>query len=147
MLKNEVGLDIETLSNALDPTVPDSTPPLSTPPKRLLPGTRHLDRPDYTARSHSPSKTAITLEQLRQKSVAGFTTKGEAREVLDDAVSLIYDQFKAGLLWRSVWRATDWFPCEFLPSPSEAELMRSQKGLLKSHTLSWKARTASGPTN
>ena len=128
MLKNEVGLDIETLSKALDsmtldptpldPTVPDSTPPLSTPPKRLLPGTRHLARPDRTALSRNPPKTAITLKQRWQKSVTGFTTEGEAQEELDDTLSPIYDQFKAGLFWKILWKGVDWFPfCEFPPSP------------------------------
>ena len=152
MLRDEVGLDIKTLpkafeSSALDHTVPDSPSPLSTPPNPLLSQTRHLDRPDYTARSNSPPKTANTFEQLGQKPVAGSTTNEEVDEESEDAHSPIYDQFKGGLVWRIVWRSVDWLPCEFPPSPSESGLMQCPKGSSKSQTPSRKVRTAPGPTN
>ena len=153
MLMNEVGLDIGSLSKVLDsmaldptpldPTEPDSTPPLSKPPNPILPGTRPLDRPDYTARLRNPPKTAITLGRSRQ----GFETKGEAQEELDDALSPIYDQFKTSLFGKIVWKGMDWLPCKFPPSPGENELTRCQKGSLENRTLSCKVRTASGPTN
>ena len=141
MLEDEVRLDIGTLSEAVkalarDPAIPDSKSPLSKPPNPLPSQARHLDRPDYTARSNSPPKTAITPEQLGQKPVAGSTIEVEAQEELDDALSPIYDQFKGGLFWRIAWRGVDWLPCEFPPSPSESGLMQCPKGSSKSQTPS-----------
>ena len=122
MLKHEVGLDIDNISEA---------------PKPLSPATLHLAAPDAAGlqgfslrrlpiaiistlgspfrwvgskfsnlRLRAPPKLPFTLEQQK------FVSDGEAQEELDDALSPIYDQMKK----HTYWRVMEWIPCESPPS-------------------------------
>ena len=120
MLKNKVGLDIES-----DPKAPEA----------LLPTTHKLTKPDSTEpRGFSSSDIQTAIISARRPPFLRvwqrlldlcnppqaeippgsiFTFNSEAEEELYDALSPVYDELKK----HTRWKIMEWIPCKLSPSP------------------------------
>ena len=125
MLKNEVGLDIDSIPDVpelLPPEIPHltraDTAELDAFSSRQIPvviisalGSPFLWVWDKLTRlrSHNPSKVPPALKGLEPQE-----SKGEAREELEDAISPIYDQLEK----YTHWKVMEWIPCKLPRIPN-----------------------------
>lgn len=131
MLKNEVGFDIESTSeaqrsiSAVPEALPSSNVCLAPPqpadepkglsfPKAILYGLSSPFLWVWGSLSDLRVQRPLQVRIKKTKSRRAFTHSSEAQEELADATSPIYDQLKKKIRWKIM----EYIPCELPSSPS-----------------------------